>query len=328
MREHTIGAQREVESPSKFEVYKKIALTSEIARNGLLKPEHVAYCMAWRDEVNPDSRPISVLYGGMGADVSTVFLTTDAEVVIGVDYEEINRERLEGFLEDYDQIDSYLGQHRLEKKHGLPWTYKGKSENEIFEEDMRLRSERGFYEVGVFERWSAERLLFVELKKMGVDKDSLSLGSDPSGIFLEFVWSYPSIPITPPRKRRVYFRTSYIHDIMELDNIPVLDCYYQKSAILAGVPTEMLRNLVQKKMNPFATVLVGTSFADNVPKDRRQLVREFKGVFAEGQVEPLRIPMDFTKAMIGLNRDLPNESESLISNYAYGWHLTGARMKT
>lgn len=39
-----------------------LARGSQGATNGLLLPEHIAYCIGWKQQINPDSLPITAMY--------------------------------------------------------------------------------------------------------------------------------------------------------------------------------------------------------------------------------------------------------------------------
>jgi|GEM_PF-4270395 len=58
-----------------------LAETLPSVKNGFLSREQAAYCMGWKDIVNPQSDPQTILYNAMGPDIVTPLLTTNAATI-------------------------------------------------------------------------------------------------------------------------------------------------------------------------------------------------------------------------------------------------------
>lgn len=67
-------------------------------QNGFITKEQVAYCLGWKDLVNPNSEPQVVLYNAMGPDVGTVLLATNASIVYGLDARPPSTDKTKYFL--------------------------------------------------------------------------------------------------------------------------------------------------------------------------------------------------------------------------------------
>lgn len=300
-----------------------LAETVPVVQNGFITKEQVAYCLGWKDLVNPNSEPQAVLYNAIGPDVGTVLLSTNATSVYGVDAQPPSIDRTRHFLSEWDKVDtdvvslppkdnSYIDRYHNE---GIKIPTPESAAREL-QKTLRLRAERGFWDVGEMITWSIDRCLIIELKKLGINQSDIQVNSADGQIQLDFPWAYPG---EEPKLRRVTYIKGMTYDIIdnpEKYNLPQLDGYYEKS-VEAGRWAGMNKNDLQdmkKFIKPEGYALIGRGLGDDA--EERKL--EEANMAALGtEFKPLSIDKGYKEIV---HQRLQDERAS-----KYGWDLYGAR---
>lgn len=263
-----------------------------IVKNSLLTPEQVVYSLAWRDLVNPGSELISTIYPAIGPDLSTVLITTDATTIYGLDIEPPDINKLREHLLNLENID--------EPKLSLDW-----------------RREAGFWEPCRHSTPPIEELIAIELKKMGVSKDTVTVSGTNGRVQLEFNWGmgYEN------KKRTIVYSKGDMNSSFKEGpnrNLQESECFYLKS--YGGGPATIdisFLKYISQFIKSGGTVLVGRVFGDlkvqeNAEKGNKKLLgREFSRI---------GVNFPYTDMMMKLHEDQRN-------NMSYGWRLDGYRKK-
>lgn len=175
--------------------------------NGLLSREYVEHDMAVREVVNPDNRKLEGAYGGSGADLSNVFLSTNAAKIYFLDRRQVHPDRLKFYLE---------------KKQGFDGPAERPYSNSKFK--------RGFAYIAHLR--DIELAIIVELEALGVTKeDMVNVDKDEDGnARMRFYWAYHGE--AAKRLRTVIFIKEDIRKPRKSTNIKMrgrLDFYYQRA---------------------------------------------------------------------------------------------------
>ncbi len=201
---------------------------------GLMLPQQIEYYTSWHGLVGDQRR---VLYNAMGPDVSTVLLTTNAERIVGVD--------VNGFY-----ADSF--QNELKSSWEIP------ASEVRFNEDLAHRRTKGYWDMTDIQRWGTERLLALELKELGVDRNEIQIRGDRDGRLckIRFLWPYPGEGL---RNREVIYLRGTLEEVMGSNrgkHVTNLDCFYQK-----GLPdfdlTPYYLRIVLPRLKDTVTVAIG-----------------------------------------------------------------------
>lgn len=176
----------------------------------LLSYEFVKDDIIVRQLVNPSHEDKVALYACSGADWSNFILSTDAKTAYFVDLATPKIDRLRKIMaEDWEQLDSGLDYH----------SYK------FF---------RGYAAADSMGMVSIEAKLLMELKSMGVDKNTIMIEACHGGVNLTFDWAYVG------QKSKRYSITYIKADITNPNNYPELlrrtlaegiDIYYERAAL-------------------------------------------------------------------------------------------------
>lgn len=218
-----------------------------VVKNKLLLKAQAAYQMAWKELVNPDSRPITVVYNAMGADVSTVLLATDATTIIGLDNRELVVEELRVNLEFGNAI-------------GTPEWLLVNIHLSSFDEDMEVRRDQGFWSEKMLECHGTAFMIAIELKHLGVDLGTVQVSAEGDVITITFPWAYPGAGI---KERRLVYTQGNLSRLVAGDlaiAIDKIDGLYQKAANHSD--PEGYRNIweyLASHLNPDGFVLMGTT---------------------------------------------------------------------
>ncbi len=275
-------------------------------KNGLLTKEQVTYCMAWRRKIGDQKR---VMYNAMGPDLSTVLLTTNAKDIIGIDTAWVYANGVRGYIDSYwDEVDRAPILHPEAFWNLLsPDTPYKPDEERInrFNEDMEFRKAYGYWDKSIINRWDLDRLLVIEMKKLGVEPESVSVSENSGFVDVGFKWAYPEEEITS-RTLRAFCGT-----IPQLPpNIPKVNCFYQKSFFNADETKEYLK-IVLPFLDARANILVGKRWNEN-----RRFKKEIASALGGGFNE-MRIGNNYTS----LVDSLPDEEYD--PHIHYGMHLMG-----
>lgn len=147
--------------------------TLELARSTayserLLKAEHIAYCMGWKNIVNPESKTFKTIYGCAGPDLSVPLLLTDCNELVMVDQTSIKKNILQEFLLDISSIDA---------------------RNNLFPIQPKVRY--GYYHAIDLKGKNTPYLITKELKELGATNISAVKNDHKGNLMLEFDWQYP-----------------------------------------------------------------------------------------------------------------------------------------
>ena len=232
VRMHTLGG--EVESPtSERDRLLELATALPEVVNGLLTAEHAAYDLAW-NRVLKDRGGIKgpVAYSGIGPDLVTVSQVTNFQELIGIDIVPVTREGLERQLGLWDTVDSDIVPE--DTRTDMVSNYVGDKptyEQLIKTQQSILGSRRreGYWRSTDRAILGIEKCIVIELKKMGVNPDTISVSEGNGHTRLEYECG---IPGEDPQTRLVtYIQGSTLQVFRgETDTtLPQIGCYYQKS---------------------------------------------------------------------------------------------------
>lgn len=276
----------------------QLAKSSLIAQNGLLRWEHVVYQMAWKKEINPDSKPFSAVYVAMGADVATLLLASNATTVYAIDpagmhtWSEQHSNLITHYFKNWESVDS----------------------GEEVKKGLAERRENGYWNDQAMKSGSRERYLIVELKKMGVDPKTVHIhgpGIRNNIVSIEFEWAYPG---EQPKKREII----YLPTDRPEESWGKVDLFYRKSLRtfdFAGFRRELEQ--VPTLLNPRGVILLGDVLQDLeglIPREGLAL-NEALG----SRIDRLGIKEPFWEEMMS----------AVMNNKGarYAWVLSGARLR-
>lgn len=180
---------------------------------GLLHEIYVRNDMRIKDLVNPESRPFRVLYGGAGADISNVFLSTDAtEAVFVADYSMLSSEDFRK-LEDFQFL-----------KEGSRQIIDGETEGSKYTEKFGIGHAMNISLIRPEQKIAA---IAYELDAIGASNIKVDNGKD-GAVRLTFDWAYYSKEGKP---RTIIFVD---RDITNGEGYPYyldgkFDAYYQRA---------------------------------------------------------------------------------------------------
>ncbi len=170
----------------------------------LFTPEHIAYCLAWKEKINPNSDDYSVFYPGIGHDFTSALLTTNATKITGVNNTYLNPSFFKGFMEtDNPVIDAVIK--------GFEW-----------------RQKAGFMKYDFIPIMGLEYFIFAELKMLGVDIKTVKFEFDKNCLNLKFDWAFPG---EEPKEREINLFTSqvFVGNFQADERLNQnYDCYYIK----------------------------------------------------------------------------------------------------
>ncbi|MSR84978.1 hypothetical protein EXS71_00855 [Candidatus Uhrbacteria bacterium] len=302
-----------------------IAKETEAAKTGLLRPEHIAYCMAWKEKVNKESKPFSLIYGAIGADISTPLFTTNATEIHGIDSSQIHLKRLRDYLSGWKEVDQPTKRFKmLEEPAG------GRAEEDVFTEDMMKRRDWGFYNVQTFFSFSRERCAVIELKKLGVQEESIHVSLQGKQTSIDFAWAFPGEKLKP--RKIIFYKTNLAH-LDEFDQLPAADCYYQKSAdaMSSDLLESLSAHLLSKRLHEHGLIMMGLALGGSYMVDRKAMVKAFRENFITPKTCSLTLPSIFLTQMLrSAKAEDKSRAEEIQKIYhygsrpdlvSYGWHL-------
>lgn len=205
--------------------------TIPAVRGLLLTPEQVKYDMAWHSKMGDRKK---VIYNGMGPDISSVLFLTNTREVIGVDRAAFNDEYISEYVDRYwDLLDTKpvpLAGAIFYYRDGNPENHEpAPGEFQLFYSHRSERLLRGYWDSGAVGHWKINRLLFMELKKMGVEKSSIKIKSRKFAKEIKFEWAYPG---EKPKTRKLTYFFGDLERMAEARQTKLLegaDTFYQKS---------------------------------------------------------------------------------------------------
>lgn len=299
-----------------------LAETVAIVQNGFITKEQTAYCLGWKDLVNSNSRVQTVLYSGMGPDVATVLLTTDATTIYGVDTRPPSTDKTSHYLATWEKVDTDVvslppeNDYYIDRYHkeGL-YTPTDETAMKELQETLRLRAARGYWDMGEMETWSIDRCLVIELKKLGIKPNEVTISNANGQLQLDFSWAFAGQEVKP---RRVIYIKGMTYDITDNPNeyhLPQLDGFYEKSVQTGNRGTDLNDLLAMRAyIKPGGFVLIGRSHGTDEEEAR---LEEANRAALGGSFKPLNIFQEYKNLV---HQKLQGEHAS-----RYGWELYGAR---
>lgn len=164
-----------------------LAETSPVVTNGLLSQEQTAYCLGIQEQLPHLNHPRVAMYGGMGPDISTVLLTTNANRVYGIEHRKVNLDRVAYYLDKWDEVDSAaLDMPAIESM------IRGPRPEQALEDAFSQHRNFGYWDESTYNLLPLERLMVIELKKMGVNPATVILEEqDAIHKTIHFAWAFP-----------------------------------------------------------------------------------------------------------------------------------------
>lgn len=284
--------------------------------NGLLRKEHVEYSMAWQKIIGPKNK---VVYNEMGPDISTVLFFSNANEIVGLDYR-FHGDYTKDYVDKYwDFIDTKaippagaMGYH-----YGFftPESFEVSPERlKMFKEDLEDRSRRGYWNHRAILNFGVDRLLMLELKKMGVKRESIEIKTNRNGSKTEikFDWAYPG-ETTKPRK--IIYLSNSFDDALSSGKIAIqnADCYYQKNSNPEDNYAVIQRLPFNLKINSKTVVAIGYQYKAH--KDNDDYKREL-GIALGRLFKPLSLDEKYEKLI-----DKLPEADPAYEENKYGMKL-------
>lgn len=293
-------------------------------KNGFIFPEQAAYCIGWKDIVNPTSETQTILYNAMGPDVLTPLLTANAKTVYGVDLRSPEPEKTRRYLAAWDRVDTDALTLAPDKEYfrveleqdGIEPT--DENVQQALTKTISLRSVRGYWDIGEMDDWSIERCLMIELKKMRVDPTTIHISEVNGLVQLSFPWAYPG---EQPKQRTVQYVADMTYDIIanpQAYHLQPLQGYYEKAMEIfnrdADGQVNDLRDIA-RYIQPQGFVLIG----------RGRGIAQEEQILEQSNRQALGTA--FTPIDIGQEYKVMMHQQFGKSqrNSRYGWDLYGAR---
>jgi hypothetical protein len=136
-------------------------------KNNLLLPGQVAYNLGLNQFVGSQKK---VIYNAMGPDISTVLYLTDPDEIIGIDENGVSMLGIDYVLdgEGVDKLE-IISEPVYSKSH----YFRGDKRSPRFNEDLKHRREKGYWDLGDLARWGVNQLFLIELNRLGVEEYSI-----------------------------------------------------------------------------------------------------------------------------------------------------------
>ncbi|MBS3072199.1 hypothetical protein J4408_04370 [Candidatus Pacearchaeota archaeon] len=285
-----------------------------IVKNKLLRFEHLEYCLAWRNLINPNRRNINVMYRAIGPDLATVLLTTDATKIVGIDTHPPTFKRMKKVIRNFDNLENpnYLKNFTSDELK-LRFDYNYDFLKTVFKNDIRRRRIDSYWDCRVIESWSIDRCLGIELKKLGLKKDEVKLDERKGDLFLTFNWG-----LTPEevKERGVhyvkFFRSSF--DTNNKIDLASFNGFYEKCSI--GADYRNFFEVITDEFKVGSFVLTGSFGQTRIAQIKNKLQRRY---FLGQDFEKIEIDDKYAAAMIEVRKRSPP-----FEKY-YGWELDGMK---
>lgn len=302
----------------------KHSLKENLARAEMLPPvknssilkEQVAYCLAWKDIINPESKQgETIMYNAMGPDFLTAFLVSNAEIIYGIDSNLPKYEKLIECFTDWDSIDVVTSSVKP-KEHSHDFIDK-QSHQKSLQKTIESRAKQGFWDVPGISAQSIESCIIIEMKKMGIDKTSVKIEKTNGQIKINFDWAYPE---EETRRRSVAYIARNINDIINDPNrcgITSIDGYYEKSmneprfSFLSTASNDL--PFISQLINPNGFALIGRSQFSlfNMENEERRLEQVTRDQFGP------------TYDAVTIDPNYRTMMEGVFGKKDYNWSLFG-----
>lgn len=242
-----------------------------------------------------------MLYAGIGPDVSTPLFLANATDIVGIDLLRVDAAALAKTLES-----SLSGQEFRA--------------DETLDDAIKLKTERGYWDQVDIAKLGIEKLLVLELKRLGVNLARVSVHDlGEGGTELNFEWKHPTE--ADSRRRSFKFAQSDALTYMSRKGLPEFDIFYKKSVPDIGgfddAETQLLRRAADL-IKTDGVILHSVPFSSEISSEEnytrwfdKQIGPEFKS-FESSAASTLKM------------YDRMERFRSL-SHMGYGWKLLGRK---
>jgi len=245
--------------------FRKTSETLPAVRHLLMRKEQAEYCMAWHGVIGDRKK---VIYNGMGPDISSVLLFTNATEITGVDTKGFYNDHTEEYITKYwDFLNTkpiwragafgYASQtpENLKLDH---------HEWKLFYDHRRNRLLKGYWDYGAVNHWDIDRLLMLEFKKMDVEKEMIKIKRITGGVTeIGFDWAYPGESVKPRKLIYVWDDLGALTRGRKLKHfIRNADCFYQKSVPVENYETLNYLKMILPYLGKDAVVAISYIFKD------------------------------------------------------------------
>lgn len=238
------------------------------AESGLMTPEQIVYNLAWH-EIFGD-RDV-VLDNAIGPGISNVLHLTNPSTIIGIDSKGLaaGSDRI---MEYIDLYWDYITEKPIPRAGAFAYSWGTTPENYIpdkddtyhFWQDLGDRKRRGYWDMGAINRWDIDRLLMIELKKLGVRRETIGVNQRPFAKYVPlteivFDWAFPGENL---KQRRLLYLNGTVDSIVDGDEVGFvsrIDCYHQKSLPKDDLTVGYLRKILPR-LSGDTVVAVGYRF--------------------------------------------------------------------
>ncbi|MBI2415620.1 MAG: hypothetical protein HYV33_03100 [Candidatus Kerfeldbacteria bacterium] len=290
------------------------AETTPAVEHRLFSPEIAAYLMYWKKILNPNSKPYTTIYPGMGPDVATALLTQNTTNFHGLDRHPVLAERLQYYKNRWDDLGViekvYCDEPRRSTESIDQW-------QEEFEADLQYHEENGYYGATRLPVWSLERLLLLELQKLDVTKDSIVINQLAGKTTVSFTWAYPNEASQP---RIITFHTADISTLASFQRgLPRADCIMQKAHMDEGIVkrSAILAEARDHLLLPNGRLLITPSSNESSRATQKIDRKHF--------LDMLRLDFNLVRPPLSLQKLLTDEDGKLRD--PYGWYFICAQKR-
>lgn len=299
---------------------------NSLCESGLYSAEQLAYFLEWYKKINPESNEFSLLYGGMGPDIASPLIMTDATTIIGVD--QIYGAPIYG-------DDDFEGDIQAAYEEPM----------ETYAEVLNWHQHAGFYSGDFFytRNIGMPKLCGLDLRCLGVKLEDISISSGTGSEWLiTFPWKHPTHQTE--KLRSIHLKNGSVTSLSRMENIPPIDIYYEKSildpSITRGDSKNVLYNNIISRIKDGGFVVIGTGQdvvydphntedSQRSARYRRKTEKIFQEDFSPEQWSRISISIEAKKQMLQKQKKDADWYTSNQKNFygAYGWHLVGAQKK-
>lgn len=270
-----------------------------VVQNHLMSPEQAAYCLGWRDQLNPEGRPFRLLYTHMGPDVSTSLTMMDADVIDGVD-RQFPSGNWEQLLDQWEQLDNP--------------TSLGETNAAELKRVLDTRYQLGYYRIDIARAIGLDRVLLMELKRLGVDPKSIQIDDTAADLNMQYELDKP---------RRLSIHRDSIRSYLKKNRSPEqFDAFYQKAGMnsLVALSDELPEACEKIKPGGFFLSSV-VSFDRDQSNKRRDGSRRFATALTEQGFEPMVAKPSLNRLIVQMTQSAEDTGWFV----QYGAYIQGAK---
>lgn len=324
-----------------------------------LAAEQASYSLAWCELVNPEGKVFSTLYSGIGADFSTVLLSTNSTLVVGTELTSLSLATFSERMADWDTIDQPLAdkidvreilhQQLVRAAKGDPIfsnpeiiEIKLQQAWQLAEENPQLidqiregyiagyqkiyssRYQTGYYAIEGYGLYGLETYLIMELRAMGVDPESVNLSEQENSLIIKFPWRHPFDSAVKEREFRLLHSryTKQVFEQLPSSELPKFDCYYEKSNDRPMYISDY--DALAAQLVPGASLLIGQQLiaAINNPAELLPKLFWFSPDMIMETMQTFEVDDSYSSA---LAKHFEQYAGVVSNAPEYGWKLRGLR---